>query len=30
MKMIENSFVVSGFGGKDALCCAQHNASYAA
>ena len=30
MKKIENNFAVTGFVGKDALCCAQHKASYAA
>ena len=28
MKKIENSFAVTGFVGKDALCGVQHNASY--
>lgn len=28
MKKIENSFAVTGFVGKDALCCTPHNASY--
>ena len=30
MKKIENNFAVTGFVGKDLLCCTQHNASYAA
>ena len=28
MKKVENSFAVTGFIGKDALCYVQHNASY--
>ncbi len=28
MKKIENSFAVTGFIGKDALCYVQHKASY--
>ncbi len=28
MKKMENTFAVTGFVGKDALCYVQHNASY--
>ena len=30
MKKIENNFAVTGFVGKEVLCCAQHKRSYAA